>query len=49
MFFERLKKIKNLTDKLNIIINIVNIIIGFCVVTKLNALESDVIAESNIF
>jgi hypothetical protein len=49
MFFERLKKIKKLTDKLNIIINIINIIVGFCVATKFNALESDVTVESNVF
>jgi hypothetical protein len=46
MFFERLKKIKNLTDKLNIIINI---IVGFCIATKLDALESDVTTEPNVF
>ena len=49
MFFERLKKIKNLADKLNIIINIINIIVGFCVATKLDAFKSDVIAEPNVF
>jgi hypothetical protein len=38
-----------LTDKLNIIINIINIIVGFGVAAKLNALEFDVTARSNAF
>ena len=40
MFFEGLKKIKILTDKLNIIV-------GFGVVAKLNAFGSDIAARSN--
>ena len=47
MFFERLKNIKILIEKLNIMINIINIIVGFGVATRLNALGSDVIIRSD--
>jgi hypothetical protein len=42
MFFERLKNIKFLTDKLNIIV-------GFGVAARLNALGSDVPVKPNAF
>jgi hypothetical protein len=44
LFFEKLKNIKILTDKLNIMINIINTIIGFDIAVKLNALESAIAA-----
>ena len=46
MFFERLKKNKKFDRQVKIKINI---IVGFCVATKLDALESDVTAEPNVF
>jgi hypothetical protein len=49
MFFERLKNIKILTNKLNIMINIIKIIVGFDVVTRLNALGSDIAVKPNTF
>jgi hypothetical protein len=48
-FFLRLKHIKFIADKLNIMINIINIIVRFDIATKLNAFESDVAVEPNVF
>ena len=48
-FFLRLKNIKILAVKLNIMINIINIIVGFDVAAILNALGSDAVARPNAF
>jgi len=48
-FLWKIKKIKNLTDKLNIIINILNIIVGFGVAARRNVLGFAVAAKHNTF
>jgi hypothetical protein len=47
--FLRLKNIKILTDILNIMINIINIIVGFSIATRLNALKFDIATRLNAF
>jgi len=48
-FLWKIKKIKNLADKLNIIINILNIIVGFGVAARRNVLRFAVVAKHNTF
>jgi hypothetical protein len=47
--FLKLKNIKFLTDILNIMINIINIIVGFSIATRLNALEFNIATRLNAF
>jgi hypothetical protein len=47
--FLKLKNIKILTDILNIMINIINIIVGFSIATRLNALEFNIATRLNAF
>jgi hypothetical protein len=49
MFFERLKNIIFFAEKLNIMINITNIIVGFGIATRLNTLGSNVTTRPNTF
>jgi len=49
MFFERLKNIIFFAEKLNFMINITNIIVGFGVATRLNTLGSNITIRPNTF